>query len=367
MGIPNPLSPNEVILDNLGKRLIKIPVTIVDDVIRIKEEQRDSLIKLGYDTIINQKTLTDMDAKTKRSVMALDTILNAYILLIEKYVNKVFSLIADAKDYAFNMGKKVVELAEIRAEIAEEKGAIYIQEIDLKIDLEAIDRKHVEIELLKANLSAAKAHTRLIMAEIDVKRADLRVIEVAVEQAMARLKQMQIEVDTEMVIADIIVRGLAAVKYSVESKEINAGFQMIKDRLCAVQKVIAEKKAQIETRSKSQESILEFISTLLKAEKETQQKRVDEIDSNVNILVHENTETQRVLSKEDILRTRLTTQEIKEITEKINAVKQTDNKKIWAAELIDGAQEWAAKNRKRSTTTRSKTATEVHPNNWITC
>lgn len=367
MGISNQLSSYETAADNLGKSIIKIPIIIADDVIRIKEEHRDDLIRLGYDTIANQKTITDMDAETKRSIMTLDQSTNDYIMLVEGYINKVLALMADAKEYAFEVGKGVIELAEVKAEIAEEKGAIYIEEINLKIDLEEINRKHVEIELLRAELSAAKAHTRLLMAELDVKRAELRLIQVDVEKAMAELKKIQTEVDIEMILADIIIRGLAEVRYGVDAAEIAAGFEMIAGKLQAVLSVIEEKEKQIVERKNSQPVILDYVEGIAIAEREAQDKRVDAIESDHNVLSYDEAATSAVLGIEAAETDALTVSRIEEIAQFTNMSVEQDEASSWAALLIDDAQKWAARNRRPTTATHLDLTQKIHPNTSMGC
>lgn len=366
MGVPNPLISDEAVLDNLGKSLIGGSITIVDDDIRIKEEQRDALIQLGYDTITNEMTLADMDAAAKRAVMALQIAANDYMHLVEEYVVYVLELITDAKEYAFELGKNAIDLARVKAEIAEEKGLIYIQKVDLQIELEAIERKHVEIELLRAELAAAKAETRLLMAEIDISKANLRLIEVSIETAMAELAKVQIEVDIAMVIADIIVRGLTTIKYEVEAAEIAAGYEIIASRLTAILEVIAEKKVQLETQSDSKEDIFDDITALISADIESQSKRIDEVTSNQAVQDYEKVQTAIVLSEEASQITKLTEKVIEEIIAKTNAMTSTEEKQTWASELVDAAY-IVARARTSDLISIIRLGHHVHPNSFISC
>jgi len=298
MGIANPLNNNEIIADDLGKAMVINPVVVTDDAFRIKTEQRDSIIKLGYDKMENSKTLAAMDATTKRSVMALRIAANDYMFLVDKYISEVLGLIADAKDYALNVGKNVIILAKERAEIAEEKGAIYVKKVDIQIDLEEIQRKHVEIELLRAELAVAKTHTQLLMAEIDVQRAELRVIETDVKAAMAAVEKIQIEVNIEMVIADIITRSLTTVKYQVQVAEIAADFGMISAKLIAIEKIIKEKKTQLTKKRQFEAANSRIIGRQTAADLETQQKRIDEVKSSQSVQAYKKSKTANAVSTE---------------------------------------------------------------------
>ena len=366
MGISNPLLANEVVLDTLGKGVIGNNITIVDDKIRIKEEQRDALIKLGYDTITNEMTLTDMDAVTRRAVMALQISANDYMHLVELYVVKVLNLIADAKEYAFEVGKNAVDLAQVKAEIAEEKGAIYIQKVNLQIQLEVIERQHVEIELMRAKLAAVKAQTNLLMAELDVKKAELRLIEVAVETAMAEVTKVQIEVDIAMVIADIVTRGLAAVKYSVEVAEIAAAFTVIATRLAATLSVITEKESQLGIQSDSKKTILGDILVLNSANIEAQGLRVDEVNSDQDVQEYEASKTAEMLSQEGTQIANLTAEIINEIVTKINAIAATETGRTLASAILDAAY-IVAKDKTRRLTSNTQLGQRVHPNSSIVC
>lgn len=366
MGVPNPLLDNGTVLDNLGQSLIGGAVTIVDDATRIKEEQRDALVKLGYDTITNQMTLADMNATTRRSVMALEIAANNYIMLVENYIIEVLNLITDAKEYAFELGKNAIDLAQVKAEIAEEKGAIYIQKVDLQIELEEIERKHVEIELLRAELSVAKAHTRLLMAEIEVSRAELALIEVNVKAAMANLAKIQIEVDIAMTIADIIVRGLTTVKYEVEVAEIAASFGIIGSKLSAVLSLIAEKGVQLGIQTESKETIFGDITDLNAANIEAQSKRIDEVNSNQSVHEHEASKIADVLSEEEAQISALTEQIINEIEARTIALVQTEEMQTWASELIDAAY-IVARARFSKLISQIHLGQDVHPNSSVFC
>lgn len=365
-GILNPITANETVLDNLGKNLISGDILIVDDEIRIREEQRDALFQLGYDTITNEMTLMDMDAATKRAVMALQIAANDYMMLVEDYIVQVLNLISDAKDYAFEVGQNAIDLARVKAEIAEEKGAIYIQEVDLRIQLEEIERKHVEIELLRAELAAAKAHTRLIMAEIDVARAELALVEANVKVAMADLEKIQIEVDIAMTLADIIVRGLTSVKYDVEVAEIASNYQMIADKLAAILAIIAEKKVQIEHQTDSRGNVLEDIVSLNTSDVEAQSKRIDEVTSDQVVHAYESDKVDDVLAEERSKIATLVSEKLNEILARVSVVTQTEEKQTWASALLDAAYIIATA-RTSNLVSNIHLGQDVHPNSSISC
>lgn len=365
-GILNPITANETVLDNLGKNLISGDILIVDDEIRIREEQRDALFQLGYDTITNEMTLMDMDAATKRAVMALQIAANDYMMLVEDYIVQVLNLISDAKDYAFEVGQNAIDLARVKAEIAEEKGAIYIQEVDLRIQLEEIERKHVEIELLRAELAAAKAHTRLIMAEIDVARAELALVEANVKVAMADLEKIQIEVDIAMTLADIIVRGLTSVKHDVEVAEIASNYQMIADKLAAILAIIAEKKVQIEHQTDSRGNVLEDIVSLNTSDVEAQSKRIDEVTSDQVVHAYESDKVDDVLAEERSKIATLVSEKLNEILARVSVVTQTEEKQTWASALLDAAYIIATA-RTSNLVSNIHLGQDVHPNSSISC
>ena len=366
MGISDPLLVNEAVLNDLGKSLIGSAITIVDDDIRIKEEQRDATIKLGYDTITNEMILTDMDAATRRAVMVLQISANDYMMLVENYVVTVLNLITDAKEYAFEVGKNAIDLAQIKAEIAEEKGAIYVQKVDLQIQLEAIERKHVELELLRAELAVAKAHTALLMAEIDVARADLALVEVNVKVAMAELEKIQIEVDIAMTIADIVTRGLAAIKLDVETAEIAAAFGIIASKLDAILSIIAEKSVQLNEQTGSKVAILGDIKALTSANVESQGKRVDEASSNAAVQEHAADKTADALSQELAQLSTLIEAQLSEITARTMALGQTEAAQTAASALLDAAR-IIARAKFRKTVTFAHLGQDVHPNSSIVC
>lgn len=366
MGISNPLLNNETVLNDLGQSLIGGAVTIVDDEIRIKEEQRDALIKLGYDTITNEMTLTDMDAATRRTVMALEIAANAYMMLVENYIVEVLNLITDAKEYAFEMGKNAIELAQVKAEIAEEKGAIYIQKVDLQIQLEVIERKHVEIELLRAELAVAKAHTQLIMAEIDVARAELALVETQVKAAMAEVEKTQIEVDIAMTIADIAVKELTSVKYAVEVAEIAASYETIASKLEAILNILSEKQLQLNYQTTSKTSILGDIHGLTSANKKAQDQRVDEASSNSSVADHEASKTADAISQETSQVEALTAALISEILARAQASIQVDEAQTAASAIIDAAY-IVARARYSKLISQVHMGQDVHPNSSCYC
>ena len=366
MGIPNLISANETVLDSLGKNLIASNIVIVDDKIRIMEEQRDTLIQLEYDTITNEMLLSDMDAATKRAVMALQIAAHDYMMLVENYIVEVLNLITDAKEYAFEVGQNAIDLARIKAEIAEEKGAIYIQKVDLQIQLEEIERKHVEIELLRAELAAAKAQTRLIMAEIDIARAELALVEANVKVAMADLEKIQIEVDIAMVLADIIVRQLTTVKYNVEVAEIAANYQMIADNLEAILAIMTEKQIQIVHQSKSKEEILIDLVSLNASNIESQSKRIDDVNSDQAVYEHEAIKINDLLTEEQSKISLFVEEKLNEIIARVSTSTQVDEKQAWASALLDAAYIIATSRTARLTSV-IHLGQHVHPNSSISC
>ena len=300
MGIQD--SIDETTLDNVNKNLVQTLVDIVDDEFRIKEEQLLAAVQLEYDKIAAEKAIANAKAIATRTVLALTTVANDYILSIEQYVISVQNLLMDAQEYAFTIEQKRVALGLLGAELAEEKAEVRIAKIDMQIELEALNRKFVEVDVLKAELNVAKADVKLVLAEVAIEEAKLDKVEARIALVMTDVEKAKLIADIAMIFAEIAVKELTKRKYEVESAEITAEYTRIAEKLASILAILAIKQEQLSEQSNLQIELLEDVDELLVAKKDQLDIREEEAQTNLVVKDYEKAAINAALAIEEYLK-----------------------------------------------------------------
>jgi hypothetical protein len=298
MGLDNPVAEIETLIDSVNTDSANTATSIIDDDIRIKEEQLDSTVQLGHDQLTNELAIVERKILTQRTVLAMQLVTNDYIISIDKYVISVKNLLADAKDYALEIEKKNIPLSLAKAELAEDKAEVRIAKIDMQIQLEELNRKFVDVEVLRAELDVAKADVRLVLAEVGISEAELAEVEARVELAMTDVERTTLLADIAMIYADIATRALSETKYNVEAAEIEAAFGRISTVLASALETLNAKQTQITEQTALQDALLGIANLLLAAMEAKADTRLDLAESNQGVLVHEATSLTQALNEE---------------------------------------------------------------------
>jgi hypothetical protein len=298
-------SIDETSLDEINRNLVQTMVGIVDDEYRIKEEQLLATIQLEYDKITAEQAIADARAVTQRTVFAMVAVTNAYVVSAERYVVAVKGLLMDAQEYALTIEQKRVAVGLLQAELAEEKAAIRIAEIDMKIELEALNRKFVEVDVLKAELNSSKADVKLVLAEIAIEEARLDEVEARVELAMTGVEEAKVMADIAMIFAEIATKQLTKRKYEVESAEIVAEFARIAAKLASILAILEIKQSQLSEQSRSQVELLGDVGELLVTKKDQLDTREEDAQNNLTVKDYEKAVIEAALAIEENLKERL--------------------------------------------------------------
>lgn len=355
-GISNNLKSDESTVNVLGRSFIESGISIIDDKNSIRFDQLEDMVNLGYDQIANEEKIVDLNAITKRSIMALKLATNDYIMAVVKYATEVKSQIEDARILAIEMSQNRVVLAENKATLADEKADIEIQEIDLKIELENIERKHVEIEKLKAKLSVAKANTQLIMAEIDVKKAELSVINGRVQKVMSEVDKINLTVDVAGALADIMVRRIAGVRLGSERADLSAMAEVIAIKLSSMLSVIDERMRNVLEKTVDETELLSSLEGLQVAKLDDQQTQIEEAESADVIQIYKKEENEKFLGELRHAEKILTELAIRLIDQNTDGNIETDKQRLEDNRLTLKAQ--AEGYRRKETKTRITAKTE---------
>lgn len=348
MGITNLLQVEESLFDDVNKKLINTVVSIVDDDVRIKKDQLDELTALESAKVINEQAIADAKAVTQRTIIALQTVTNNYLIVVDRYIKDVQALLMDAREYALSIQKKEVALGLLRAEVAEEKADVKIAELDMRIDLETINRKFVEIDVLKAELGVAKANVRLIMTQIEIEEAELREIQARVDVAMMAVEKVTLESDIALIFADISTRQLTKTRYDVENAEIQATYAWIADKLQSVLDILGVRQSQLIAKINTQKTLKTDATSLYNAQKDYVDLQYEEAQSDASVQNYKESATASVLSSEAALKAAL-----------LAASLTYNSTKTTGAVDVDGATKEAEKIETVSES-KAKTTTDSH-------
>ena len=302
MGLANPVSIEESLFDTTNKKLVDTVISIVDDEVRIKEEQLNDMTELESAKIANEQSIADSKAMNERAIIALQTITNNYLILVDKYIKNVQALLMDAKEYALTIQEQEIALGLLRAEVAEEKADARIAELGMRIDLEELNLKMAEVDVLKAELDVAKANVRLVMTQIEIDEAELKVIQARVDKAMMAVEKVTLEADVALIFADIATRKLTETKYNVEDAEITATYTWIADKLQSVLDILTERQSQITEQISLQNSLLADETVLYNAKRDNIAIQYEETQSNEDVQDYDKSQTESILQMEKALK-----------------------------------------------------------------
>lgn len=305
MGIANPLSDAERLFDNTNNNLVDTVISIADDSMRIKEDQLNELAGLENAKIVNEQAITDSKAVNERAIIALQAVTNAYLIVVDTYIKDVQALLMTAREYALTLQEEEVALGLLKAEVAEEKADVRIAELDMRIDLEGINKNFVEIDVLKAELNVAKANVRLIMTQIEIDEAELQVIQARVDKAMMAVEKVTLEADMALIFADIATRHLTKTRYDVESAEITAASAWVADKLQSILAILTVRQTQLTEQIDHQGDLLTSESSLYDAKRDHIHIQYEEAQKNRAIQDYDEAKTRGILSMEASLKNAL--------------------------------------------------------------
>lgn len=299
MGILNPADSEETISNELNVTNITNVINIVDDDIRIKEEQLNDSVELSKAKLDNQLDLTNDKIETARSILAIKDATNEYTLSSDRYVSSVKDLIADARDYAFTIEKKNIPLGLLNAEIAEEKADARVKELDAEILLEGMNKKKVEIDILKTQLDVARADVKIIMSEVAISEANLNIAESKIQLAMVDIERVTLLSDIAMIYADISTKKLTETRYNVESSEIEADYERISKRLDAMLEILDLKQESLIERIDMQKGLLVDVESIYAAQRIKEGIKIDIANADQELQEHIESKTWRAVGSEN--------------------------------------------------------------------
>jgi hypothetical protein len=349
-GVLVPLQGEAEILASLGRPQVESYMAITDELFAIKEYQRNKETEISDKQIAQGYLIADEKAATERQKLAIKMAAETYLQSARLYDAMVRTYIMAAKEYAAQVEQEQVELERRQAELAVAKEEARLKEINAEIYYEYVKRMEVEVDIARAQVDVAKANTRAIMADLDAQEAELQIIEAQLKAAMMVAEKATLQADIAMTYAEIITKGLAAIKLDVERTEIEKGFEYIQSKLTDLLKIWDTRIDIEDYRTQSEQEILNETLLLLDGEKAAEDLRTKEMTYNEGVQEYEETETLGELEEERSLRAQWVAAREALLKAKSDAEITINDLNTWAKLIANKAQRWVHKHHSTTST-----------------
>lgn len=324
-GVMAPLEDLEESLDVLATPGIENHMAISDEAWGIKESHRDQTIELSQAEVDQDVYLADQKAATGRAKIAIERAADEYTLAARVYDAKVKGLIMAAKEYAALVEVEQLANEEAKVNLAIDKEALHLLEVQTKTYLQTIEQAQVEADIAKAKVDVAKAHVRAALAGIEAGEAEIKLIAAQTEVYVAEADKATLQADVANIYADVLVKGLTETKYQVSKEELTRGFAYIQSHLDDMLSLWDTREAINTIQIESGADLEAEIGLKLLVDKVQEDLRETEIDNARDVFVYEQERTNINLGQERSLQSDLTAAKIALMETKLElAMKRND-------------------------------------------
>lgn len=338
-GLLAPVAADEALLNSLRSSRINAAVDIVDEVMRVREEQRDKAIAFGETEVSQQRQLADLKLASQRAIAAIRRTADDYVHAARLYDSKVKGIIMAAREYAAAIEQEQLALAASETQLQVAKEENRLREINAKITLETVQKALVEGDIARLKVDVAKSKVRVLQTEYEADHAELEVINTEVNTAMAQAESATLRADVASIMADIITRGLAKVRLDVERAEIQAGFAYIDQRLLDLTALWEIRRQMEDYRTAKELEMQDILEELEATDKAAEDLHTAEAENALTMAQYEKAGNLAEARQEETLRNTWADAKEAQMAAQSQSEEQVISKNAWARKLINEAQQ----------------------------
>jgi len=357
-GLLQPLTPQQEVLDSLGRGYVETFLAIGEETWEIKEIQRDRTDEVEQGEITQGRQLVEDKVALGREQLAIKIAIDEYVLAVRVYDAKVRGLIMGAKEYAAQVEREQLAVETSRAQLAVSKEELHLKEINARIYYEVIQRAQVEADLARAQVDVAKAHVRALMADIEAGRAEIELVEAEVQKYVAMAEKATLQADVATIYAEILTKHLSEIKLDVGRQEIEAGFGYIQSKLDDMLAIWDTRTLTEAIKTETEEELEQETELLLTAQKREEDIKDEEADLAREVFDYEVAATDNNLEDDKELRAILVAAKLALHDARTAYAMQQLTKRTWAEQLANTARKYVYKGQVRLiASTEKKTLT----------
>jgi len=342
-----PVEERQDTLNLLAGADVENHMAISDETWGIKEFQRDKANQLEQFGINQDRQIADDKAATERFKLALRKGTDEILLSVTRYDSMVKSLLMDVREYAAKVELEQLDVERQRSILAITKEELHLKQVNAAIFLEYINKKMVEVEVVKNRVEAAKANVRAIMANIAAGEADIKLINAEIEEVMMEAEKAGLQADVATIYAQIMVKQLSLVKLDVGRAEIAAGFKYITSKLTDMLAIWDEKLLVMQIKTDLENALKDEMYKILAAEKSGENLKVTEQIDQRDVFTHTQASTLLNIEAEKDLKATLVAAREELADQRLTMATQVDDMRTWAQELLNTAHKWTYLNGKQ--------------------
>lgn len=163
-----------------------------------------------------------LDIVAKRYVNNIDRLLKeAQLITKEKEIDVLTNEITARID-AINVDRAELETKRAQIEIAMDKAAMTVREIETQIILERVAQQYVALDIKKQELAQAKANLAILAAGLKGLNIQLNIIETGIEMVDVDVRQAQLLADIASIKARISEKTLTEKQLEIDEAELDA-------------------------------------------------------------------------------------------------------------------------------------------------
>lgn len=282
-GLLSTLDDLDRLVNRLSEDSVRQGMAVTNEAAALEAELRDRVHELEMQGVEQDRQLAFQKIQAQRQALACKIAGEEALLAAREYDAKVQALIMAAREFAAKVERQEILLAKARAQMDVKKAEAENARLEAEIATELYHQANVMVDIARAKLDVAKANTRAVMADIEAQEADLKVIQADLDIAMQKAEKATLTADVAHILADIIVRGLAKVKFQVEEAEIEAGFRWIDQKLADMLAIWGDRQAQEKVRAEYEELYRREVEKQTVLQKDQEDLRLDQMNNDVEV------------------------------------------------------------------------------------
>lgn len=262
-----PLSEDEGLLNALFQNSIESFLTVTDEIYAVKEDQRNREIRQSQAEVDQEYFLAQAKADTERQKLALKIAADNYWNDARVYDAQVRNIIMAAKEYLGQIEAEQIQVEAQHQKLAVQKEEIHLQDLNVKITVEEIQKAMVQADVAKNKLEVSKAAVRAVLADIEAQKSEIETINAQVQEAMTTVEKATLQAEIAMLLTEVIIKQLSGIKLSVEQESLNDSFNFIQQKLTDMLSLFEVKDRVEKLKEKEATDILDEVMSLLNTEK----------------------------------------------------------------------------------------------------
>lgn len=343
------LESDELVLTGLFHNYGETYMAVTDELLAVKEYERDTTHQLQMDQVDQERLFAQMKADTERAKLAIRMALDDYIYAEGLYEVAIKNLLMAAEEYAAAQEVENLHLKALGIELDVEKEGIRGQELEAKIQEEAVNQAMVQADIARQQLEVARANVQAIMAGIEAQEAEIKIIDTELAIAMADVEMATLKADIAQILAEIVLKGLSKIELAWKTQEIEQAYAFAASKLADALALWTVKDRIEEQKIMNIDQLLVEAARLFSFELAAEDLQITAVLNDTDVQAYEGVQTEaEILNERAVKRLVVGAKEGLQGQEAESRM-LLSNWRLWQTLLMNAAQQWVYMNTNTTT------------------